>query len=283
MSPQPRALEVAFSPDGNTLLSVSSGQGTSLLDPADGHLVLSLGGFALGNEIGSSAASFSADGRLVLASFPYAGDQVALYDTATGEQRGIFEILTGTLSSDGALVAGFDPGRYTIYDATDPFGNSAAALGLGETDGRPVDVQFNLDGTQLISGDHDNVVRVRDIESWDVLLEMHGHSAPIRHVRVSMDGRYVLSAGDDGGARLWSLETGDLLRYFPGHDSRIVTAVAISPDGSSVAIGSADGSVILTSTSLDDLEAQVCEGLRRDLTVEERAAYGIESTEPTCP
>ena len=68
-----------------------------------------------------------------------------------------------------------------------------------------------------------------------------------------------LSAGDDGGARLWSLETGDLLRYFPGHDSRIVTAVAISPDGKSVAIGSADGSVIVTPTALDELEAQVCE------------------------
>ena len=163
-----------------------------LLDPADGNLVLPLGGFGLGNEIGSSAASFSADGRLVLASFPYAGNHIALYDTASGEQRGLFEILTGALSSDGAFVAGFDPGRYTIYDATDPTGDQRSQPSLlAKQMGDLWTSNSTWMATQLISGDHDNVVRVRDIGNWDVLLEMRGHSAPIRHVRVSADGRYV--------------------------------------------------------------------------------------------
>ena len=34
---------------------------------------------------------------------------------------------------------------------------------------------------------------------------------------------------------------------------------------------------------LADLEAQVCGRLNRDLTVEEMAAYGIESAEEVCP
>jgi WD40 repeat protein len=280
----PGAAAVAFSPDGETILSVSA-EGTFLLDAADGEVVHSLAAFGIVGGPGSSAAAFSADGRLVLAAFESAGNQVALFETESGQvyRGGFFNVLTAALSSDGAWVAGFYPGRYSVYDTAIPFGVPVHNLSLGQTDGRPVDVQFSLDGTQLISGDHDNVVRIRDIDSREVVLEMRGHSAAIRQVRVSTDGRYVLTAGDDGGARLWSLDTGALLRYFPGHDSRIVTAIAISPDGKFVAIGSADGSVVVTTTALDELVAQVCERLRRDLSDEEKAAYGIQSTGVVCP
>jgi hypothetical protein len=48
-------------------------------------------------------------------------------------------------------------------------------------------------------------------------------------------------------------------------------------------VGSGDGSVIVTFVSLDEIEADVCSRLTRDLTPQERIAYGIEGSTPTCP
>ena len=168
-----------------------------------------------------------------------------------------------------------------MYDADT--GVETARLAVGEDLDRPVDLELTPDGARLVSGDPDNIVRVRDIATGNILLEMQGHTAAIRQVRVSTDGRYALTAGDDGGARWWSLETGQLLRYFAGHDGRTVTAIAISPDGTLVALGSADGSAIIVPTSLEDTVAAVCARLGRDLTEAERASYGIEPSFIACP
>ncbi len=126
-------------------------------------------------------------------------------------------------------------------------------------------------------------MRVRDAETGDILLEMAGHGGPIKQIRVSDDGKLALSAGYDGGARLWDLETGKLLRYFPGHEGLSVTSVAISPDGQTVAIGSADGSVIIAPTSIDSLTAEVCNSVERQLTQADRTAYGLDEQDQPCP
>jgi hypothetical protein len=62
-----------------------------------------------------------------------------------------------------------------------------------------------------------------------------------------------------------------------------VTSVAISPDGQAVAIGSADGSVIIAPTSLDSLAVEVCNGLERQLTQADRIAYGLNDQDQPCP
>ena len=82
---------------------------------------------------------------------------------------------------------------------------------------------------------------------------------------------------------LWDLETGQLLRYFPGHEGLGVTSVAISPNGDAVAIGSADGSVIVAPTSLDSLAVDVCDSLERQLTPADRTAYGLTDQDQPCP
>jgi WD40 repeat protein len=168
-----------------------------------------------------------------------------------------------------------------VYDVLT--GNAIMTVGLGETEGSPIDVAFTADDLRIVSGDHDNVVRVRDAETGAVLLELPGHASAVRQVRVSADGRLALSASDDGSARLWDLASGEPVRTFPGHDGRPVTSIAISPDGQSVALGSSDGTVIVTAVSQEVLVANVCARLTRDLTMEERTAYGIEANTSSCP
>jgi WD40 repeat protein len=268
---------VAFAPTGDYVLSVSS-FGSSLLDAQTGAEIRPL---SVSSDAGqASAASFSADGRLVLGTDSDLSTQV-VYEASTGDIVGSVDIDTAVLSADGLKVAGWAPGRYSIYDVLT--GNALQAFGLDGIDPRPIDIAFTPDGSRIVTGDHDNVVRVREIATRAVILEMPGHSSPIRQVRVSADGAYALTASDDGGARLWSLVTGDLLRIYPGHDGRALTSVAFSPDGQLVALGSADGSVIISSVSLDEVVADVCSVLTRDLTHEERLAYDIQDQSPTCP
>jgi WD40 repeat protein/class 3 adenylate cyclase/energy-coupling factor transporter ATP-binding protein EcfA2 len=277
--PAPGARLVAFSPIGSTILTVSNFQ-TAILDSTDG-LSVPLDSSDRGEILASAAASFSGDGEIVIAPLPGTPDAVIVHNAMTGARVTGLDVQTAVLSRDGKYVAAWNPGRYSVYDLTT--NGVVANFGLGQTNGRRVDLQFTPDGSRIVSGDHDNVIRVRDIATRQIALEMGGHGAPVRQVRVSANGRYVLSAGDDGGANLWSLESGELVRSFAGHEGLSVTSIAISSDGGLVALGSTDGSVIVTPGSLDQLVEFVCMRLGRDLTEEERLLYRIESNEPTCP
>jgi len=272
-----------FSPTADSIYAIS-GLGTSVLDGETGAVTHTLGaGEALGT---SSAGSLSADGTRLIVPAP-GTNAVYLLDTATGDTLRIFTVDTAALSPDGTRLVGFFPGRYTVYDAIS--GSSLKGISLTDADGnrdtlgRPVDIELTPDGSRMVSGDHDNVVRVRDAETGDILLEMAGHGGPIKQIVLSSDGKLALSGSYDGGARLWDLETGKLLRYFPGHEGLSVTSVAISPDGQSVAIGSADGSVIIAPTSLDSLTTEVCNSIERLLTPADRTAYGLTSEDQPCP
>jgi WD40 repeat protein len=284
----PGVLQAALSESGDQILAVST-LSVAVLDATsgDGQVLRELAHSERRERI-PTVAAFSPDGQRMLAPALGSNGLVGYFDPATGHIR-YFTLATAVLSSDGLIVAGWFPSGagvgakayFLVFDSDT--GIPTARFDLGENLDRPLDVELTPDGTRLVSGDHDNIVRVRDIASGNVLLEMRGHTAAIRQVRVSADGLYALSTGDDGGARLWSLETGQLLRYFAGHDGRTVTAIAISPDGKSVALGSADGSVVIVPTSLEDTVAAVCARLGRELTEAERAPYGIEPSFSACP
>jgi WD40 repeat protein len=274
----PRSRLVAFSPDGTSLL-VGSAFGTSLWSVDAATLVRRL---SQSDEAGDVAvASFGADGTVVMGADPSIGGSLRIWDARTGDVVHAIPADTGVLSADGSRVAGWSAGRLGVYDVTN--GDTIMSVGLGETEGGPIDIAFTPDGLRIVSGDHDNVVRVRDAATGAVLLEMAGHASAVRQVRVSADGRLALSASDDGSARLWDLASGEPVRTFAGHDGRPVTSIAISPDGQSVALGSSDGTVIITAISQEVLVADSCARLTRDLTAEERTAYGIKTATPTCP
>jgi WD40 repeat protein len=67
------------------------------------------------------------------------------------------------------------------------------------------------------------------------------HSAVIRSQAVDAQGRFAVTGGDDRTVRIWSVADGKLLRtiWIPIGPGRVgdVYAVAISPDGSTIAAG----------------------------------------------
>ncbi|TAN53867.1 MAG: hypothetical protein EPN21_00190 [Methylococcaceae bacterium] len=72
-------------------------------------------------------------------------------------------------------------------------------------------------------------------------LESGGHTAIIKRIAVDAAGRYLVSASDDKTARVWDAASGALLQTLrpplgEGNEGKLY-AVALSPDGSTVALG----------------------------------------------
>jgi WD40 repeat protein len=67
------------------------------------------------------------------------------------------------------------------------------------------------------------------------------HTASIRSLAVDRDGRFAITGGDDCTVRIWSTADGRLLQtiWVPVGTDRVgaIHAVAISPDGSTIAVG----------------------------------------------
>jgi WD40 repeat protein/class 3 adenylate cyclase len=284
--PGPGIGKVAFGPGEALLAAAASGTTEwNVLEGTPTHtIVTNLAPGASG--AGVLAASFSTDGSVALTGSPYT-DVVWLSETRgwTRLDHGDLRANVATLSSDGTLVAGWwqGDGEIWIYDVQTATRRSTQTP-FGSHSTQPVGLAFSPDGSKLVTGNQDDVVRVWDVRTLTTpLLELQGPTGHITDVAVTPDGADVLAASQDGSVRMWDLTSGHLVRVFAGHDNLAVTGLAVSPDGTTVAIGSADGTVILTPLHLKDLEAQVCGGLSRDLTSQERTAYDITSTEPACP
>lgn len=165
------------------------------------------------------ALGFSADGsRLVSASERI----VRLWDPATGKEVARF-------SRNGESVGG-------------------AAL---SPDGRTLATRFGL-GTEL---------SLLDVASGKLLRQLHHPESAGQYV-FSPDGKTLVSAGYDRMVRLWEVSTGKELRQLrlrdpstgkelkpkesrDPHDFEDLFGVAFSPDGKTVAVGVADGSIRL--------------------------------------
>lgn len=145
-------------------------------------------------------------------------------------------------------------------------------------------VAFSPDEKRALSGSMDGSMRLWDVSSGQELKKFDGHLSLVSAVAFSPDGKYALSGGYDGSVVYWDLETGREARRFdglgkyvhslaflpngkwavvaadqeakrigldsgdvqimPGHRS-VVTCVAISADGLTIAIGDERGQVKL--------------------------------------
>ncbi|MBF0626590.1 MAG: caspase family protein [Magnetococcales bacterium] len=99
-------------------------------------------------------------------------------------------------------------------------------------------------------------------------VEFETHQAKIRRMDVDAKERFLVTAADDKTARVWDLESGQLLvtlRPPIGTDHRLgkIYAVAISPDGETVALGGYLGASRESIYLFDRLTGQV----KRRLTV----------------
>lgn len=77
-----------------------------------------------------------------------------------------------------------------------------------EAEGDILDLDFNRQGSKLVTGSADSVIRVYNVDTSSCSNVLKGHQREITRVKFNAEGDFILSTGFDGIGRLWDTETG---------------------------------------------------------------------------
>jgi WD40 repeat protein len=108
-------------------------------------------------------------------------------------------------------------------------------------------------------------VRVWDVRGIDPPLVLKGHSDTVHAAVFAPSGRYLVTGGDDRSLRVWHMKERRLVRTVPCLSG--CTALAFSPDGTTLASAGGRGEVVFweTATWSQRARAKGSDALVRDL------------------
>jgi WD40 repeat protein/serine/threonine protein kinase len=251
-----RVIGVAFSPDGQLLASASNDETIRVWNAETGELRFERPGQSIPNPDPYMGLAFSPDGRWLAA--PSKDNTVKVWDVATGQNLFILrghekEILNVRFSADGRRLvsAGWDR-RVKVWDLPADAPEASAPEGRELSPIHTLDdlsavsmssAALSPDGQRLAVGgpDSDGMVRVYEVTTGQLLLELAGH-VRVASVAFSPDGGRLVSAGMDKTVKLWDTATGHEILTLREHTD-LVGRVLFSPDGLRLASASSDGTV----------------------------------------
>jgi WD40 repeat protein len=190
---------VAFSPDGKTVISSTSGIDNTIRvwesDTGTERMVMKV-------EKGASTIILSPDGR-TLYSIGWLGS-VRIWDIATGKERPGYATQPGVaylaISPDGRRLASAQGGTVQIWDT-----GTGNVLGTftGHR-GYTTRLAFSADGRTLAaSGEDEEKVLFWEVGTGEVRFEVSGHSGAIKGMAFSPDGRRFATGGNDTTCLVW--------------------------------------------------------------------------------
>ncbi|MGD9144483.1 MAG: protein kinase [Anaerolineae bacterium] len=269
---------VAFSPDG-TRLATASYDGTAKVwslassTAAPGEALLTLSG----HTGWVMCVAFSPDGtRLATTS---ADGTARVWDAASGDELITLPGHTGLVyavafSPDGTRLAtaSYDGTARVWSLASSAATSGQALLTLPGHTGWVFGIAFSPDGTRLATCGEDGTGRVWDVASGRELLTLSGHTDWALDIAFSPDGGSLATASADGTVRVWDATSGEELLTLPG-ETDLVDGVAFSPDGARLVMAGAGGMVRIVVLDVEELMAQACSRVTRNLTEAEWEAY----------
>jgi len=269
--------EVAFSPDGQTLVSCSDDELT-VWSLQTGQAVHDLTKTSIQTVDGFQSVQFSPNGKLLAVGGSIGGgdDQAAITIWNTSTWRPVRTIaapapktVIGSVRNSLKAHAADPPGGPTTEVHSLAFSPDGRLLASGDEDGNVIvwsaltgrkikllnehdsavnSVAFNHTGRQIVSGSFDQTVKIWDVATGRSIRTLKPHQDHVTSVRFSADDQMVVSGSIDRAVRFWNASDGKQLATLEGHDGA-VTFVALSPNGKIVASTGLDGRVNIWSTS----------------------------------
>ncbi|OAQ22254.1 WD40 repeat-like protein [Linnemannia elongata AG-77] len=247
-------LGVAFSPDGQQVVSGGNNGAVRLWDCTNGEGIFVMEGHlkrvqcVAFSPCGKQIASASNDGT------------VRLWDSETGRCTFVLKGHTGHVMSVKYSV----DGRQLVsggLDATIRFWNPETGepgvvwiSSLGEV----WSLAFSGDGRWIASGHEDGGLQFWHALSGEPGPVLRGHTGTVKGIAFSPDSRRIASSSEDETMRLWDASTGTLAFMTASHKD-YVNDVAFSPNDLQIASGGGDGKVRLwevDSVLSSSMEAQ---------------------------
>jgi WD40 repeat protein/serine/threonine protein kinase len=230
-----RVWALAFSPDSEWLAS-ASGDHTVVLWPAHGMCEAQL--LRRADSVVHGVA-LTGDGRTLAAAC--ADEQVRLYETVTGQERGRIRhpapVSSVVFAPDGdQLASGTHSAGARLWNAL----AADAGLPLSGNLGPQDLVAFSADGRYLVTGGGRGKVQVWDAHTRRLLWQPRVRDQDVHAVGISADGARVAAGGKAGFFSMWKAqELEPVINPFPDRD--MVRSIAFSPDGSTVVAGTQEG------------------------------------------
>lgn len=232
---------LVFSPDGKLLASGIGGKkGIRLLDVVTGKELREVPGTGKANIF---SLYFSHDGKQFLSG---AKDGTARWwDRASGKET--FQVRGDLLGCcpTGKRAAIRRGENVELWDVTEKK-KIRQFPRRGFWSSYPIQTYFSgalsSDGSLLVAADW-NVVRIVDTRTGESVLHSPGHTSGVVFVGFTANGKQLISAGDRT-LRFWDVQNGKERKRISAHE-RLITGVAMRPDGGSLASGSWDGTVRL--------------------------------------
>jgi WD40 repeat protein len=119
-------------------------------------------------------------------------------------RRGVAGIFA--LSHDGRLVAQAQVKDHTIHLLAS--GKKEPVHKLPGHKGGVLALAFAADGKMLASSGQDQIIRLWNVQTGQLVRSLTGHRAAVQEIAFSPDGKRLISASVDAAIRLWDLTTG---------------------------------------------------------------------------
>ncbi|MCB9858455.1 MAG: protein kinase [Phycisphaerales bacterium] len=183
------------------------------------------------NNVSRTRMVFSQDGRRYVG---WNNEHTWLFNNDDSDEPVILEqppegVSNAVFTPDGRylVITGYDR-RITLFDIA--HNGDRKWLNLDAHRDAILALAISPDGSTIVTGGEDRLLKTWDTESGRLLSTMVGHRNPIYAVAFDHDGKNLVSASADR-IFVWSTESPEHLSVMRGH-KWIVSAMGISPDGS---------------------------------------------------
>jgi WD40 repeat protein len=206
------ASSLAFSPDGETLALGFGQAGLALWNFQEG-VETSIRELQV-PEGWVTGVSFSPDGNILASVSAFPDYVVQILDISQGESlfalrgenfwRVAFSpdgdvIATISVHEEGGELSPSPSGSIQVWNASD--GDLIRRLDINDASS----IAFSPDGTILATGSADGMLRLWQVETGDLLVELDGHADYLTGLAFSPDGELIASSSNDGTVILWGI------------------------------------------------------------------------------